>query len=138
MNTTVKGTMDEDFFPFLNVFVFDPETFDVCKDVKAIIDTGAEDCLVKNSFAKKLGLAVIDKQQELNPVDGITEAELYKVGLIVDTQNYMDTSKYAVLTMGTIEDEDYPADMILGGTFLRHCTFNYDGRNKAFELHVML
>ena len=130
--------MDEGYFPFLHVFVFDPETFDVRKDVKAIIDTGAQDCLVKSSFAKKLGLTVIDKQQELNPVGGIMEADFYKVGLIIDTPNYMDTSKYAVLTMGTIEDEDYPADMILGGTFLRHCIFNYDGRNRSFELHVIL
>lgn len=138
MNATIKGAIDDDLFAFLNVFVFNTDTYEVCKGIKAIIDTGAQDCLIKRNLATKLGLRSVDKLEELNPVGGIITSDYFKIGLITDTENYMDTSKYAILQAGAIEEAGYPADMILGATFLRHCTFNYDGRNKTFEIHIQL
>jgi len=138
MEVIVSGAMDDDYFAYLDVFVFNTDTYAVSEGVKAIIDTGAQDCLVKRSFAGKIGLKPVDKLKELNPLGGVMESDYYKLGLILDTKNYMDTSKYAILKVGAIEEEGYPADMILGGTFLRHCSFSYDGHKKAFELHVKL
>ena len=93
MDITVKGIIDDDGFACLNVFVFNTETYAVCKDVKAIIDTGAQDSLVKRSFASRLGLLAVDKLRELNPLGGIMESDYYRIGLIVDTANPMDNSK---------------------------------------------
>ncbi len=138
MNATVKGAIDDDCFAYLDVYVFNTDTYAVCKGVKAIIDTGAQDCLLKKSLVAKMGLRPVAKLKELNPVGGIMESDCYKIGLITDTENYLDTTKYAILTMALIEEEGYPADMILGAAFLKHCTFNYDGPNKTFELHIVL
>ena len=138
MDAIIKGTIDDDGFAFLRVSVFNTETYAVCKGIKAIIDTGAQDSLVKRSLAEKTGLKPVDKFRELNPVGGIMESDYFKVGLITDTENYMDTSKYVVMKMGTMEEEEFPADIILGGTFLRHCSFHYDGKSRTFELHIML
>ena len=138
MDVTVKGFMDDDYFAYLNVFVFNPENYAVSEGVKAIIDTGAQDCLVKRSFAGKMGLKPVDKLRELNPLGGVMESDYYRLGLILDTANYTDATKYAILKMGAIEEEGYPAELILGGTFLRHCTFSYDGHNRTFELRAKL
>ena len=138
MDVTITGGMDDDFFACLEVYVFNTDTFAVSEGVKAIIDTGAQDCLVKRSFANKLGLKAVDKLHELNPLGGIMDSDYFKLGLILDTKNYADPSQYAILKVGAIEEEGYPADMILGGTFLRHCRFCYDGHNKTFELHVKM
>ena len=136
MNLTVSGTLDEDYFACLTVSTFNTDTYEVCKDIKAIIDTGAQDCLIKKSLAAKLGLHPVDKFKALNPEGGIIESVCYKVGLIMDTANFMDSSKYVILKTGTIEEESFPADMRLGGTFLRHCRFMYDGPGRQFEIHV--
>ncbi len=138
MNLTISGALDADCFAYLTVFAFNTDTYEVCKDLKAIIDTGAQDCLIKRSLAAKLGLQPADSFKALNPEGGIIESDCYKLGLITDTANYMDNSKYAILKMGTLEEEAFPADMILGGTFLRHCRFTYDGPGREFEIHVEL
>ncbi|WP_295653194.1 hypothetical protein [uncultured Mucilaginibacter sp.] len=138
MNLTISGSLDPDYFAYIDVFVFNTETYEVCKGIKAIIDTGAQDCLVKQSLAAKLGLQPVDRFKALNPEGGIVESDCYKIGLILDTENFMDTSKYAVLKMGTLEEEAFPADMILGGTFLRHCRFIYDGPGREFEVQAVL
>ncbi len=138
MNITIKGALDEDFFAYFPVFAFNTDSYEVCKDIKAIIDTGAQDCLVKKGVAAKLGLQPVDKFKALNPEGGIIASDCYKLGLILDTENHIDTSKCAILQMGTLEEEAFPADMILGGTFLRHCRFVYDGPGREFEVHVVL
>jgi hypothetical protein len=138
MNYTVKGSLDEDYFAYLTVFAFNTDTYEVCKDLKAIVDTGAQDCLIKKSLAAKLGLHSVDKFKVLNPEGGIIDSDYFKLGLIVDTENYMDTSKYIVIKMGALEEEGFPADMILGGTFLRHARFSYDGTMRTFEVQIAL
>ena len=138
MDFTINGNLDDDRFAFLNVYVFNTETFDVCKDVTAIIDTGAQDCLVKRRLAKKMGLKSAGKLQELNPVGGTLECDYFIIGLVTDTANPLDAEKYVKLQVGILEEESFPSDIILGGTFLRHCTFLYNGRGKIFELHIQL
>ena len=138
MDAVIKGAVDTDFFAYLGGHLFNTETYAVFKDLKAIVDTGAQDCLIKKSVAAKLGLKPVDKLEELNPVGGILESDYFKAGIITDTANYTDESKYAILEVGTIETEDFPADMILGGTFLRHCRFTFDGPGRTFELHITL
>ena len=138
MNITINGALDDDLFAYITVAIFNTGTYEVCKNIKAIIDTGAQDCLVKRELVAKLGLQPIDTFKALNPEGGIITSDLYKVGLITDTNNYLDTSKYVTIKMGILEEDAFPADIILGGTFLRHCRFTFNGLARRFEIHVVL
>ena len=136
MDKIVTGTFDEDAFPFLQLQVLNRKK-DLMMTAKAIIDTGAAHCLVREELAKHLQLDILRVADYRHPVYGKLPLTEY----LMDLRFLQDGQQVGVIEgirAGTLVDPHYPASVIIGVEVLKHCTFNYDGRQQTFSLGFVM
>lgn len=135
MDHVIDGSFDEYGFPYLTIQVFN-KVKDLSCMVKAIIDTGAAHCMIREDIAIQLELEELRTADYRHPVFGKMPIKEYLLNLgFPDKQQ----NKHAILEgirAGTLMDSNYPAPVIIGVEVLRHCTFEYDGRKQTFTLII--
>ena len=136
MNRTIKAEIDEYGFPFLIVELINPDNGKHSGSLKAIIDTGAAGCLIQQAVADKLGLTCIGHSELLNPRLGIIPSNNYMITLGIDLFGLEGSAEIEGLPVGTLDDPNYPAAMIIGMSFLKNCNFEYKGKEKSFILTI--
>lgn len=130
---TITGSFDQDAFPFLHLRVMNKEkALSVIE--KAIIDTGAAHCLIREELAKQLELKTLRIADYRHPVYGKMELTEYIMDISFENSGETIASIEGVRA-GTLIDPNYPAALILGVEVLKLCTFVYDGPNQAFTLN---
>ena len=129
MNQILKGEIDGLYgFPILDVLIFGENGRQV--RAKAIVDTGAAHCCLQQDVIDGLELQlIIANGTMLHPIDGVIQQKYYKV--------YFELCDQAGFEMpvAILHSVDYPAAMILGVSFLKHCKFIYNHFEKTFELN---
>ena len=130
--------MEKSGFPAIPVSIFNPKTKAGIQGVPAIIDTGSAHCLIQEVIVTRLGLEVIRMSSGTNPQYGKIEMKFYEIDLVIDIFN---SEKGAALlpkfTVGTINEPNYPTAMIIGIDFLNLCDFQFNGREKTFQIHLV-
>ena len=133
MNRTINSKLDSNNFPYIDVEIINPANDKFVRG-KAIIDTGAAYCLLKQSLITYLELQHVDGTSYLHPQYGERQASNYRINLSFDLANVDGAAQLQMLRVSVIESEEYPAAMIIGVELLKLCQFNYDGINKTFQL----
>jgi hypothetical protein len=92
-------------------------------NLKALIDTGAQDSCIDGALAIEIGLPVIDKRH----VGGVGSliVDVHHAQVHVPRLLYTIHGPFAAIP-GLIDRIHYP--VVLGRTFLRDCLLTYDGR----------
>ncbi len=132
MAKNVTGSFDEDAFPFLQLQVLNIKR-ELSITAKAIIDTGAAHCLIREDLARQLELEVLRVADYRHPVFGKMPLSEY----LMDLRFEQDGNPIAIfegIRAGTLVDPYYPASIILGVEVLKHCIFTYDGLQRSFTL----
>lgn len=132
MEKMVTGTFDEDAFPYLELVVLNKKK-DLSVTTKAIIDTGAAHCLVREEVARQLQLETLRTADYRHPLFGKMPLTEYLMDLQFD-QNGQQVATIEGVRAGTLVDPHYPASVIIGVEVLKYCTFTYDGRQRSFTL----
>ena len=132
MEKMITGTFDEDAFPYLQLQVLNSKK-DLAVTAKAIIDTGAAHCLVREELAQQLQLETLRVADYRHPVFGKMPLTEYLMDLRFD-QNGQQVATIEGVRAGTLVDPHYPASVIIGVEVLKYCTFTYDGRQRTFTL----
>jgi len=132
MNKVVTGTFDEDAFPFLQLQVLNKKK-GLAATVKAIIDTGAAHCLLREELARQLQLETLRVADYRHPVFGKMPLTEYLMDLQFD-QDGQQVATIEGIRAGTLVDPHYPATVIIGVEVLKYCTFTYAGRERTFSL----
>ncbi|MBD0365610.1 MAG: hypothetical protein ICV53_05835 [Flavisolibacter sp.] len=137
MDRIIKGAFDEDGFPYLNLQVLNRNK-NLSAPAKAIIDTGAAHCLVREEIAVQLELEELRVADYRHPVFGKMPIKEYIMDLCFEGDCQRDGLIVEGIRAGTLVDPYYPASVIIGVELLRHCTFTYDGRQQTFTLSINL
>jgi hypothetical protein len=137
MDYIIEGSFDEYGFPFLNIQIVNKKTDQSC-NVKAIIDTGAAHCMIREDIANQLQLEELRIADYRHPVFGKMPIKEYLLSL-----SFLDKCQDRKAVMegiraGTLVDTNYPAPVIIGVEVLRHCRFEYDGSKQTFTLTINL
>ena len=135
MNQVIAGGFDEDGFPFITLQVLNKKG-DQSLRVKAIIDTGAAHCMIREEVALKLQLPELRTADYRHPVFGPMPLKEYLMDLHFGDNGTNEGTIIEGVRAGTLVDPHYPAPLIIGVEVLRHCTFEYNGRNQTFTLCV--
>ena len=137
MERTINGNLDEFNFPFIGVGVSNPLTSKEMV-IKSIIDTGAAHCLLQKEIIDELGLNKVSDSTIMHPVNGLLQSGNYLIDLILDIHNPIGSAKCLQVRVGTLDQLDYPAGMIIGVEFLQFCKFDYNGFDKTFTLNFRI
>lgn len=137
MERIIKGSFDEYGFPYLNLQVCNQQQ-QVSVPAKAIIDTGGAHCLVREEIAIQLKLEELRVADYLHPVFGKMPLKEYIMDLCLTNNNENNETVIKGIRAGTLIDPNYPASVVIGVEVLRHCKFEYDGRNETFIMTVFL
>ncbi|ANE50435.1 hypothetical protein [Flavisolibacter tropicus] len=132
MDKIVTGTFDEDAFPYLQLQVLNKKK-DLAVSAKAIIDTGAAHCLIREELAKQLQLETLRLADYRHPLFGKMPLTEYLMDLRFD-QEGQQVAVIEGIRAGTLIDPQYPASIIIGVEVLKHCIFTYNGRQRIFTL----
>ena len=135
MEYTIEGSFDEYGFPYLEIEVFNKVKEVSCK-VKAIIDTGAAHCMVREDIAIHLCLEELRTADYRHPVYGKMPVKEYLLDLKFPDKNQNTHAVLGSIRAGTLFDTNYPAPVIIGVEVLRHCRFEYDGKKQTFSLII--
>lgn len=135
MDRIITGGFDEDGFPYLNLQVLNKKK-NTSFDAKAIIDTGAAHCLIREEIALRLQLEELRIADYWHPVFEKVPIKEYIMDLCLDGNSQNGGVIIEGIRAGTLIDPNYPASVIIGVELLRHCTFAYDGRNQSFTLSI--
>ena len=132
MDKIVTGTFDEDAFPYLQLQVLNKKK-KLSLSAKAIIDTGAAHCLIREELAKQLQLETLRLADYRHPLFGKMPLTEYLMDLRFD-QEGQQVAVIEGIRAGTLIDPQYPASIIIGVEVLKHCIFTYNGRQRMFTL----
>jgi hypothetical protein len=132
MDKMMTGTFDEDAFPYLPIQVLNRKK-ELSVTAKAIIDTGAAHCLIREELAQQLQLETLRVADYRHPVFGKMPLTEYLMDLRFD-QDGQQIAIIEGIRAGTLVDPNYPASVIIGVEVLKHCLFTYDGRQRTFTL----
>ena len=135
MERIITGSFDEDAFPYLNLQVLNKKK-NLSVTAKAIIDTGAAHCLVREEIALQLQLEELRVADYRHPVFGKMPIKEYIMDLYFNGNNQSDGVTIEGVRAGTLIDPHYPASVIIGVEVLRHCRFEYDGREQTFTIRI--
>jgi hypothetical protein len=133
MERRIPGSFDEWGFPFLEIQVWNKER-NLFLPAKAIIDTGAAHCMIREELAVKLQLPELRVADYRHPVFGTMPLKEYIMDLRFDNNPQNDSAVMEGIRAGTLIDLNYPADVIIGVELLKYCSFSYNGREKTFTL----
>jgi predicted aspartyl protease len=133
MDHSIAGRFDEYGFPFLEIQVWNKQQ-EVFLPAKAIIDTGAAHCMIREELALQLQLPELRVADYRHPVFGTMPLKEYIMDLRFDTNPATNSPVLEGVRAGTLIDLNYPAGVIIGVELLKHCSFSYNGQNKTFTL----
>lgn len=136
MEHTLSGRFDEDGFPCLDLLVLNKKE-GRSERVKAIIDTGAAHCMIREDLARRLQLPELRIADYRHPVFGAMPIREYLMDLHFGGNGTNEGPVIEGVRAGTLVDLAYPASVILGVELLRHCSFEYNGRLQAFTLRLL-
>ena len=134
MDQIINGKFDEDGFPYLDLEVWNKKK-GLCQHAKAIIDTGAAHCMIKEELALQLQLEVLREADYRHPVFGKFLLKEYLMDISPEGYNGNDNALLEGVRAGTLLDLNYPAAVILGVEVLRYCRLEYDGEQQIVTLH---
>lgn len=137
MERIIAGHFDEHGFPYLEIQVWNKQQ-DVYLPAKAIIDTGAAHCMIREELALQLGLPELRVADYRHPVFGTMPLKEYIMDLRFDGNPQSEAPVLEGIRAGTLIDLNYPAGVIIGVELLKHCSFSYDGFAKTFTLTTSL
>jgi hypothetical protein len=129
----ITGKFDEDAFPYLDLEVLN-KAKGLSQRVKAIIDTGAAHCMIREELALELQLEELREADYRHPVFGKFLLKEYRMDLCLEGDSQNGGALIEGVRAGTLLDTNYPASVIIGVEVLRHCRFEYDGRSQTFSL----
>jgi len=129
----ITGTFDEDHFPCLEVEVQNRHK-GLAQRVKAIIDTGAAHCMIREALATRLELEVLRTADYRHPVFGTFLLNEYSMDLQLEGSGAPGGAVLEGVRAGTLNDPYYPASLIIGVEVLQYCRFTYDGTKRTFTL----
>ena len=133
MEKTIAGNFDEFGFPFLQIQVMNlPAELSV--RVKAIVDTGAAHCLIREETAQQLKLEELRTADYRHPVFGRMPLKEYLMNVRLGESSDAEGRIIRNIRAGTLVDPHYPADVILGVELLQHLTIHYDGPKRSFYI----
>jgi len=127
----IRGGIDEFSLPYISVNVICPSTNKRSILVKAVIDTGATGNFIKESFAQCFGIKEENRSSFKHPTDGDISTLTYRTNILID-EKYLVTFN----NVGIIHTVDYPADVIIGMSFLKYCDLTYMGFLRTFSLSL--
>jgi hypothetical protein len=133
MDQTITGSFDEYGFPYLNLQVLNKK-LNLTSDAKAIIDTGAAHCLIREDIAVQLQLEELRVADYRHPVFGIMPIKEYIMDLCLGGNSQDGGIIIEGIRAGTLVDLVYPAGVVIGVELLRYCRFEYDGQKQMFKL----
>ena len=133
MERSIAGHFDEHGFPYLDIQVWNKER-NVFLPAKAIIDTGAAHCMIREELALQLQLPELRVADYRHPVFGTMPLKEYIMDLRFDGSPGNDSPVLEGVRAGTLIDLNYPAEVIIGVELLKHCAFAYNGFEKTFIL----
>lgn len=128
----ITGSFDQDAFPFLSIKVMNKQK-GLSIVTKAIIDTGAAHCLIREELAKELELEILRIADYRHPVFGKMELTEFLMDLSFETDGEI-IGVIEGARAGTLVDPNYPAAVIIGVEVLKLCTFTYAGPAQTFTL----
>lgn len=137
MERIFPGNFDEFGFPYLDVYVCNKKEGHSSK-VKAIIDTGAAHCMIKEELAIQLKLPELRIADYLHPVFGSMPIREYIMDLQFENDPEKEEALLTGIRAGTIADTHYPASVIIGVEVLKNCRFEYDGTSRMFKLIILI
>jgi hypothetical protein len=135
MDYTIEGSFDEYGFPYLDILVLN-KAKDLSCNVKAIIDTGAAHCMVREDIAAQLHLEELRIADYRHPVFGKLPIKEYLMNLSFQDKTQNAQAAMDGIRAGTLLDTNYPAPVIIGVEVLRHCSFEYDGKKQTCRLII--
>ena len=112
MDKQVTGIFDEDAFPYLELTVCNRKK-ELSIQAKAIIDSGAAHCLIREEIAQQLQLEVLRKADYRHPLYGKMLLTEYLMDLRFD-QKDEQIAVFEGIRAGTLLDPHYPASVIIG------------------------
>ena len=133
MERIIHGKFDEDAFPYLELEVLHQDK-GLCLQAKAIIDTGAAHCLIREELALQLQLEPFRQADYRHPVFGKLLLKEYLVDLCLEGNSQKGGAVIKGIRAGTLLDLHYPASLIIGVEVLRYCSFLYNGPAQIFTL----
>lgn len=137
MDYTIEGNFDEYGFPYLDIVVLS-KVKDLSCNVKAIIDTGAAHCMIREDIAAKLQLEELRTADYRHPVYGKMSIKEYLMSISLQDKMQNAQAVMEGIRAGTLIDTNYPAAVIIGVEVLRHCQFTYDGKKQTFSMIINL
>ena len=135
MDRIITGSFDEYGFPYLDLQVLNKK-LNLTANAKAIIDTGAAHCLIREDIAVQLQLEELRVADYRHPVFGKMPIKEYIMDLCIDGNSQNSGVMIEGIRAGTLVDLVYPASVVIGVELLRHCQFEYYGRNQSFILTI--
>lgn len=137
MERTIAGGFDEHGFPFLQIEVWNKGR-NAFLPAKAIIDTGAAHCMIREELAQQLALPELRVADYRHPVFGTMPLKEYIMDLRFDSSPGADSPVLEGIRAGTLIDLNYPAGVIIGVELLKYCSFSYNGSERTFTLTTHL
>ena len=97
-------------------------------DVRALIDTGSDYCLIRSSLAERLALQKVD-EKEFGNSTGVELCDLFMVDVILPGVGSRTTYEVAGASF-----REQSLEFVLGRNFLMDTTFLYDGVRGTFKI----
>lgn len=101
------------------------------RDVKGILDTGADRCWIRESLLNEMGMQPVGTGDFKTPAtqSESNAANVYSVGISLNSDLHLDL---IVGGMSHLNRDD--VDVILGRDVLSMCRFVFNGIDRSFEL----
>ena len=104
---------------------------------RAIIDTAAGPCLVRESLALELGLLPFGETLYQHPLQGRKPMPECRADLVLDSGHPKGEVLVLGLRFGIMADPEFPADAILGIELLHECRLMVDWPSGHCELMML-
>jgi hypothetical protein len=137
MEQLIAGQFDEYGFPYLEILVGNKRE-NLFSKAKAIIDTGAAHCMIREDLALDLKLEELRIADYLHPVFGKMKIREFIMDLQLNSANDSEGAVIERVRAGTLVDLNYPASVIIGVELLKHCWFEYRGQEKTFKIAIKI
>lgn len=133
MERSIAGHFDEHGFPYLDIQVWNKQR-NTFLPAKAIIDTGAAHCMIREELALQLQLPELRVADYRHPIFGSMPLKEYIMDLRFDSDPQSEAPILEGIRAGTLIDLNYPAGVIIGVELLKYCSLSYNGPEKTFLL----
>lgn len=127
----IKGNIDKNGFPFINIDIINPENKRVIEKVKAIIDTCASGTHIKTEIINSLLLKKNGESNFYHAQGENIKTDTYNVDLF-----FNDKIRVPNVNVFILHQEIFDCDILIGQNIIKHCNFIYDSVQKSFSFHL--